>query len=319
MAEEMSQQSPDELAKDLPGLPVQLGRVRVDEEGFHRPAGWIRRELHVPWERVTALEREFGAVRVEGFQPNGQAAVLRAPGKRSEAQAVGDAWREYVLRVIEREGALRGTITRHRDMFRPRFWVWGAALAGLTVIFVAATPSLLSVDDPAWLWWMPPLLVIGAVPLAAVAAMRGTRREIGLLCSWSHWELTREGLVFWPNGVRRALSPRAGDVITPAAAVLGGERVRLDCLSGRPVVALILSGLGERAGATVRHGSPVTWIAWLVACGALLAVFAAAGEVDGVIVVAVALVAVSIARYAARREFPLFLEGGRAMLKRLGW
>ncbi|MHC4202926.1 MAG: hypothetical protein ACYSU0_23300, partial [Planctomycetota bacterium] len=175
----------DGLAKGLPGLPVNLQKAFVDEDGFH----FLQKELDVPWDRVSRIHAS-GSVGVVEYRGRGGLTTMftSVSGRPGEWEAVEAAWREHVMRRIERDGVLRGTI-RSRLNVHPFLYVSGpllvsagAALAwwgrycGSSSRALLSAAGLLSVDG---------ILVMLLIALAF-------RSWPARRARWTGWELKNE-------------------------------------------------------------------------------------------------------------------------------
>lgn len=334
---EAADERDNELAKDLPGLPLQLrGWCRVTEQGFDMvPRSW-RREAHVPWRNVTDIRTrglEEGLVALETRRPDEcETTLVRIPADDRETATLRSAWREYVLRRIERDGVLRGDYSVERGSWRLDVLALAAVslpCGFLAVVIAAATLAggVASVGEAVTgalnvaLW-----LCLGLTPAVIVWLSRRCEHEARL--HWYRWELGRDALVHWPFDGERRLSLGPGDTVTRSEAWTCGSLVPLRYLTHRGVVAPILLAAGERRGARVRPSPWPQWLALAVVASVIsAAVYSAAAfwftREAGLGLAAFGLsmvgAAMAIGHVTSLREYRKMLAEGRKMLDRLGW
>lgn len=319
----------DGLAKGLPGLPVNLQKAFVDEDGFH----FLQKELDVPWDKVTRIHASGSAGLVEYRGTGGlTTAFTSVSGRPEEWEAVEAAWREHVMRRIERDGVLRGTI-RSRLNVHPflyvsgpllvsagaalGWWGWGRASASLApLVAPLSTAGLLLVDG---------MLV---TLLTALAFRSWPARR----ARWTGWELKKEGLACHSkDGAKRLLVVSRGDTVTPSGALLGGTAVPFPLLTTTSVLARLVLAMGGRAGAACRPASRKRQAVLLGATANLLLLFVLFGIACVVffgwhwslsvpaagVALTLRLPVVTYRRW--RRRLGVYASDGRAMLERLGW
>ena len=95
--------------------PFEVAGVTVDARGFswemEAEGDAAPREHVIPWEDVRAVAPgRAGGVRVEGVEDGKYRLLLSIPAAPEDAERIGLAWREYILRGIDRRGMLRGSI-----------------------------------------------------------------------------------------------------------------------------------------------------------------------------------------------------------------
>ena len=326
----------DELAKGLVGLPIKLWGWRVDSSGFHRKAGILRRKRDVAWRDISAVYREDISVIVEAYRrgkPPGK--LLEIYGAPTALRSVVAAWNEYSDRKIDREGCLRGEWSQPLVRWQAVLISWAVLFFGLALCVALTFPRgrvHYSMDgfrmvEPltrrrlVTIWLAVASFGLGGVGLSLVVVLRA-RRARSLGRRWAEWELSPEGLAFWPDGERHLLSPKRGDVITPREARIAGEHVPLRQMA-YPLVSQIALAMGERSGASVQRSASVTklplFLLWT-------STFPGANLLNGfgewqddvafsVFILGFVVVEVIIAATVPRR----MLFHGRAMLERLGW
>lgn len=323
---------------DLPGLSVETGDVRVGDSGFER-AGEL-----IPWGEVTCVTASGSRVTVEGRRKSdGPARVLLTfRAGREDARRIEAAWRERVLRSLERGEPLDGTVRVSAAWVPWLFFVLAlfmaaSVIAGGWVVNMASAD--LVEDDPFGRADLPPLASIGrAVRLAAliqlVIAAAGSAaflvfavRFRRLLREWRKWRLTADGLIYWPSGERKLLRPLAGDVFTPDSARMNERRVPLRWLSASPVVTPLLLAWGRRAqGSIYRDSLAETCLPPAMAAGLLVLALVTRSFMPGDLYWAWAsaaaglLAAVWIVLFmTSGRKLRRLLEEGARTLERLGW
>lgn len=325
----------DELAQGLVGLPIRLWGWRVDSSGFHRRAGILRRKRDVPWRNIKAVYREGLWLAVEGTRPGrSPGRLLESYGRLAALRAVVAAWNEYADRKIERDGRFEAQWSAAPLRLRAIPIAWGLILVGLA-IFVALSPPgprvYLSmrygrvVEQPtrlrmATFWLAVSTFGLGGIGLCCHGIFH-LRRAWLLGCRWARWELSPDGLVFWPGGEKRILKPAPGDTLTPSEASIGGERVPLRHMA-YPLASQILFAMGERHGAALRRSRSLWLVPGLLFVGpvSLGFTFLEGGSWDerlGPLLFVFAGVAIERAVRAGVPGRMLF--HGRAMLERLGW
>ncbi len=323
---------------DLPGLSVETGGVRLDERGFER-AGAL-----VPWGEVSCVTASGSRVTVEGRrESDGPARVLLAfRAGREDAKRIEAVWRERVLRSLERGEPLGGTI-RARALWLPRIFLVLALFAAAVAIgdasVVGRASSQLVRDDPLGPLDLPPLAAMfRAVRVAAwtsliiaaagsVAFLVFAVRFRRLLRDWKKWQLTAEGLTYWPSGERKLLRPLAGDVFTPDSARMNERRVPLRWLSASPLVTPLLLAWGRRAQSSIyRDSLAETCLPPAMAAGLLVVAlvvrslapgepyWAWASAASGLLVAAWIVLFMTSGRKLRR-----LLDEGARTLERLGW
>ncbi|MHC4202400.1 MAG: hypothetical protein ACYSU0_20600 [Planctomycetota bacterium] len=330
--------APDELAKDLPGLPIELRDCYVAEQGFYpKPRGDFA-EARVPWHEVTGFRpMGFGSTAIEAQSPDAcEARLVPLSATKEQLRILRAAWREYILRRIERDGALKGTYY----LLRPKLQ-YTAAFA-LSLLLVASALGSLAA---AWAlsqqgsglpglrlaaWFLGSLYLLVGV-LALAASVRLKRIIYVAQLHWYRWEIRKTGLVHWPHAEETELVPSAGDALAPGEAGIGGSLVPLRYLTHRDAVAPLLLAMGEQAGADIRPDFGSRWpVLIFLGTGACMLVSVAAalvwtgGETAlTMLAMAAALtVAVAVAFAAGVVSRPRrrgLLADGRAMLERLGW
>ena len=292
------------LSKDLPGLPIEFRNVRIDETGFHRAATRFRPEAHFAWEQVTAIRPGLISVTVEGSrEPEDRIRTLaRVWTSRAQIRRAAEAWKEYRLRVLERDGVLKGT--SDCPGFRWAYWamlvlsLFFAATAMTTrILFVRAMrrfdqiPRVLQhSDDPTiheiadmarevvaehfeemffgrphpFLEWGAPVMFLAFAVLSLVLAVAMRRRAR----RWKRWEFSSEGFAFWPEGQRQTLG--ASERVRMALWRFRGLRIGRDgneLLVHIPVAWPVFLALNERSGRRPRWS-----LAWDFTGAALVAV-----------------------------------------------
>ncbi len=346
---------PDSLAHDLPGLPITLGDLTVDESGFHREARGRRPARHAAWSDVTAVRPGMFALVVEGRRQPGAAVrdLFRVWARTRNVRRGVDAWKEYRLRALERGRVLHGSAAT--PFMRRLAWLF--LLGSLEMVFCAGSMLWIAprfvdsaVVDPALgsrvaesrpeARWVP--LVTGAalgvivavtvsVSASAILWRRAMRR-------WSRWEFSRDGLAFHARGERRVVAPseQIGSGLLPGVRI-GKERVMLGegfLMVAAPVVWPLFLALNERAGRRMRLGPvvigvlfavlagltwPVAWYAWrdlLLSEQTHVSPFLA---VWGALLAVGCTVAIVALPWWLRRKHARLLAEGRALLERLGW
>ncbi len=327
--------APDELAKELPGLPLKLKRGRVDERGFDlrtRRHG----ELQVPWSCVRGfLSFWHGSFAVQAQHPD-ESEIHPVPlsATRAQRRLIRTAWREYVLRRVERDGELAGSYS----LFRPAGQYNGEIAVGvITVVF--GVPALLIHPLPSEfsvvLVRLAGAAYVFAGVLGIIAGLLMRSRTFVARLHWYRWKLTKDGLTFWPFARETRLELGPEDWIAPHAARLGRFTVPVENLTSREHAAALLLAMGERSGARTR---PLTWLQPSVLVVPMLALWwivilvCAAVVIDPyvfedhvsplylVVAWAAAVVASAIAAHVVSRgRLRRALADGRAMLERLGW
>ena len=227
--------------EDLPKLPLEIGRLVVDEQGFHRG------DLNIRWDSVAEVFLDGSTLHVHALAPGGKSgAALHQRCSFEEAEAASEHWREELLQRTERDGVLRGTIIYTRSRWTPHVLIALSpvmAAIGVWGSLGAYGSSLPNIAERPWL----PLFWCGlAAVLLAVFGVVFLLREIRLARDWSKWELTRDGLVHFPGGERRLLRFQPGDAVTQRGSVIGGERLRVDRLSGATVVQPLVHAMADR-------------------------------------------------------------------------
>jgi len=328
----------DELAKDLPGLPLELEHYCVAEQGFYQKPRGDLIETHVPWHEVTGFRPvEFGSTAIEAQSPNAcEVRLVPLSATKKQLQILRAAWCEYVLRRIERDGVLKGAYY----LLRPKLQCTAALAMSLLLVAFGlgslAVARFLSQESSGLpelrlaAWLLGGLYLYVAV-LALAASVRLRRRVYVAQLHWYRWELRKTGLVHWPYAEETELVPSAGDTLAPGEAGIGGSLVPLRYLTHRDAVAPLLLAMGERAGADIRPdlGSrwPVLIFLGTAAC-ALVFVAAALAWMGGETAVTLSSMAASlmvavaawfIAGARSRPRHRKLLADGRAMLERLGW
>lgn len=326
----------DELAKGLVGLPIKLWRWRVDSSGFHRKGGLLRRERHVAWEEITTVYREDIGLVVEGSRPG------RSPGRLLESfggfaalRAVVAAWSEYADRRIERDGRFEGQWSAAPLRLRAIPIAWGLMLVGMAIFVLLEPPGPTvhwsmdhgrGVKSPTGLriatfWLAVSTFGLGGIGLCFHGIFHLRRaRSVGR--RWARWELSPDGLAFWPGGEKRILKPAPGDTLTPSEAFIGGERVPLRHMA-YPLASQILFAMGERHGATLRRSRSFWLVPGLLWAGALSVGAVLLMGLDqwpehvAALVIVVGVVVAELVLAAKAPGKTLF--HGRAMLERLGW
>lgn len=320
----------DELARDLPGLPIELGRVRVDEEGFHHAAATFRRSLNLPWRDVTAISWG-GELKVEGRRADGLTRKLpRVRVPREAALGIETAWQEYVLRVVDRDGVLRGTASPLAAA-----WIdYGLGLAVVAIpglclciggVFAAHMSSgslTLTIASMLLMVFGACMLVIGGLILHEEHSVR---RDL------TDWELGPEGLKVGPRGAEILLDPSGGIVLGGKMARIGRRAVCLGRMSHLLVLGRIMFALADRGeGVTVSRSLAYPLfgaITWLSMCSAAtVAAWGTRGWPAGSfvsLVFAVSTAIIAVIKVRQRIRLPALMRDaiadGRAMLERLGW
>lgn len=346
---------PDSLAHDLPGLPITLGDLTIDESGFHREARGRRPARHAAWSDLTAVRPGLFALVVEGRRGPGAAVrdLFRVWARTRNVRRGVEVWKEYRLRVLERGGVLHGSAA---TAFMRRV-AWFFLLGSLAMVFCAGSMLWLAprfVDDAAadpvlrsmaedwhlgvaWfalMTWAALGVVVAVtayVSAFAISWWRTMRR-------WSRWEFSRDGLAFRARGERRLVAPseQIGSGLLPGVRI-GKQRAML-CegflFVAAPVVWPLFLALNERAGRRMRLGLvafavlfavcaaltwPVAWYAWrdlLLSEQAHVSPFLA---VWGALLAVGCTVAIVALPWWVRRTHARLLAEGRAPLERLGW
>lgn len=325
----------DELALDLPGLPVAVGNVRADRAGLHYEG------RDYSWDRISSLAVRGEKLVAEGrrlYRPS--VLLFEASVVPEDARPIEAAWREYLLRKTERDGALRGTAAPARLERKVRLhYVFALILLFNAFLFSYAGLSQLRMANPferdvvGSLGAFAVPAGIACVSLVILMRAVGTeRRGRRLGRDWEHWELRPEGLAVTRGDEKRVLTPSGGDrVFLESDSCVGGERVGLRDLSGQPTLTGLFIAMAERKGVAVRvydvrelaRGFALGLGAGLVPVVVLMAF---GNTVAGTaILAAVALIVAALALYyymshtRKRRDIPRMLEEGREALRRLGW
>ncbi len=330
----------DELAKGVVGAPIRCFRCVVDDEGLHARRSLFHGPIDLPWSDVTAVYAEGISLVVEGRHGEGEPRPLFDICCSSGAKAaVLAAWDEYAGRRLERDGLLAGAWSKVAASWHIACAIYGVLLLVLAIA-VACTPptqkAFYSVNPIEWnvipvtrSRWIGFGIAVASFTLGGVALVARTswrwRRASGVGQRWSRWEVTREGIAFWPDGKRVVLAPGPGDRITPQEALVGGELVPLLHMAF-PLASRLVMALGERAGSRLHRSRSFWLVPGLLLCGPLVLGTVAlswhkqcrdwSNTVAPLIVLAM-IVGIEIAIRAARWRKYLF--HGRAMLERLGW
>jgi hypothetical protein len=349
---EVDAEGPEEKTaqKEEDRLLVGAGDVIVDRLGISHG------DILFRWSAVTCVAASGQWVVAEGRgEEDAPAAELFAwKVGREDAKRIEAAWRERVLGALKRGEPLKGTL-RARAAWLPRLFLAlsllmvGSAVADAWVLSKAS--ANLVEDDPFGPASIPPLdAVYGAVYVGAwvflvvaavcavvllVAAVRYKR----LLGDWRRWELTGDGLAYWPlgsvpgvagRGERKLLRPLAGDVFTPDSARMNERHVPLRWLSASPVMTPLFMAWGARAQSDVRRDSLVeilltpTMALGLVvlglACRTLgpgrpFAAMAAGLAATGILLSAVW----AVLFFVSGRKRERMIDEGAELLERLGW
>jgi len=333
----------DELAKNLPGLPVETKRLRADERGVLVKPGFLgkwrgRSETLVPWSEIVG----HGGVRGGwGIQTQGsdecEVHELHVPAGRDARRAIEAAWQEYILRKIERDGVVRGT---HVSGANTREGAYMIAL-GL-ILFGLSINSIRELIDPL----TRGAEVAGIVCMAVVNALVGALAVAGgirtakiirsaLLC-WYRWELSADGLARWSKDGKQVLAPLPSDTCDFMTTKMGGRLVPLGRLTHSPVLRRFTlgvfarrSGRPPKLGAYAVLGAGVVFLALLtlmlatVAQGRLIPFsdlpYSSVLQVLVIGVLFIFGVLSVVALIGVKRESIKMTAEGRAMLERLGW
>lgn len=329
----------DSLARDLPGLPAAASYVRADESGLHYHG------QDYSWDSLSSLTVRSETLFAEGrrlYRPS--VMLFEASVVAEDARVLETAWREYVLRRIERDGALKGTAAPSRLERASRLFFLSAVLTfvlGFVVLSMAlgqlgtaSTRERAARGGP--LLALP--VTLGYVALfllaRALAAERAKRR---LDRKWKSWELRADGLVLGSGADPRRLvpdrgGPDGGDTAFLECAVIDGEPVSIRDMTGRPVLASLLLAMVERRGIEPEAGEVgvlARRLSFGLASGGLVPAligFAMGSTMTGVlalvaaVLVVGALACMSWMSHSRRRgELARILEEGREALGRLGW
>ena len=333
----------NELAKGLPGLPLEAGTVRVDEAGVHQPAAGKAPEVRIAWADVVRVGfvAKHKRLNVWGPHPEGgrPRPTVHIHATQDLLQKVEAAWHEYLLRRIERDGSLRGSVVMIRPVMEyvTAFWfglllmAFGGYMAYKSWGYAASHPGE---SEMVWGLRLVLWLFFGAGSLALVAGVSSLLRARTIKRCWSRWNFSRSGLAFREGIDERTLSPSPGDLLTPTKAVIEGRRVPLQDMTHRAVVAPLLLAMGERAEAECRAVDwlrPSALVTPAIVVGLIFLCWYAlvrlgdpegAARVLSLLPVLFALAGCALA-YALYRGSKLalrkYLSSGRAMLERLGW
>jgi hypothetical protein len=291
----------------------------------------------VPWSEIVGHRwQPFGLALERQGADECEVHLVGAWAGRATRSRTDAAWREYVLRKIERDGRLRGT----HFMVRPRLQYLAAVILGGLLLAQAAGMIGLSVFSPKGAGEARVSLAVAGVGflLLATALVTGGLREKRLvneaLLHWYRWEIARDGLVHWPFAERMVLTPSADGSVMSGCGSVGGATVPIGKLTySRVARALVFAGL-DRAGA----GRP--FLGWLGVSEAALAYLLfwcllqpmaiaeitvahlVLGMPEALPVVAfpvASVVAIVASRARSRRRTARAVTDGRAMLERLGW
>ncbi len=354
------------LTKDLPGLPIEFRNLRIDETGFRPPgrrlgvaakrqhprAIHFRPEAHFAWEQVTAVRPGLLSVSIEGFREPGDRVrtLVRAWtwGPRARLKRATEAWKEYQLRTLERDGVLRGTTDSPLDRIACR------VLLGAGILIMAVVLCVLVIrryHAPVWeqphgwglrtmtaredaqfeslrrTYLTAPILVAaqGTLALAMAFLVRRMTRN------WRRWKFSRTGFVFsrGVEGERCAPSEqvRMGFCLDLGLAI-GQSRVNR-ILRREPVAWPVFRALNEASGKRIRFRTIVDlalmlgWFGWIWG----LMFWAAQPVLRWEPAYVYSLVAVGLLMLTTAVVVPLSLPclakrtlaAGREMLRRLGW
>jgi hypothetical protein len=234
----------DELARDLPGLPLETKHLRADELGVLVKKGIFRREQLVPWSEIVGHRwRPFGLTFERQGYDECEVHLVRAWASRATRRVIDAAWREYVLRKIERDNALCGTHTPARVGAGGSL----AIILGTPFAVILVFRLLYAVPDgflAEAILACSVFLVISASLLLAGFRERGLMRET--LMNWYRWELSREGIAHWSGVERTLLAPSPGDAIGSGWARVGGVVVPLGHLTFSRMASPIVLAMLER-------------------------------------------------------------------------
>jgi hypothetical protein len=323
----------DELAKGLPGLPLEIDKVRVSDEGFLKRDKHAKPVARIGWAEVTAVEDRSKSIKVLAGAAS-PARVIFFRTKREDGTRVTDAWREYLARRIDRDGALTGVCALDQVT---REIVTG--LCGMGVYTVLPAYVILrrfaqsgTGDTLVMVATLAPLVLASLYTL--IFLFDRLRRRSALIAEWRKWKLCGEGMVHWPEESERTLALRPDDSADVEGATVAGVRIRFIDLRYGFLVREIILAMAERNGAECK-ASPGPRASWLLSGLVLIASFASLwyvmantrgweAAVRAIWVVACfavfGVVAMAMAMwYLHRVVFRDSLARGRAMLERLGW
>jgi len=332
----------DELAKGLPGLPVETKRLRADERGVLVRPGFLKRwrgrsEELIPWSEIVGYRSAPSELLLERQRSDEcEVHLVRAWAGRSTRRAIAAAWREYVLRKIELDGCLRGT----HFMIRPKLQYLTLLILGSLFlaqsIWMIALPVIGTVV-PAEMQKFLPIAGTGLLLLALAMILCGLREKRltnEALLHWYHWEITREGIVHWPFTERTLLAATKEDSIMSGWGRISGATVPFAKFTCRRVAERLVLARLDKAGAQR------PFLGWLAAseaaltfvlfyCAAIpvalaettvLMLVQGVSEPQPVVAFPVASVlAIMVSRAWSRRRTRRAIAEGRAMLERLGW
>ncbi len=309
----------ESIAKDLPGLPVQIGRRRVDGSGLHRKGGWWRSELNIPWQAGDAMRRGLGDILV-GYRRQGRegTAFLRLGGGRKARAALEAAWKEYLLRTMERDGFLAGTTvlgTPSVSWSRPSDVAFALA-SNAFLVWVA-----LSVAKPIVASWLGITVLFLATNSILVVDVFQRRWRAAVRMRWREWQLRRDGFLLTGNDCPEKVA--IGEAMPDRRSM--HPRGPLGFLTGGLALQSLLPALAERAGIKLeaKTSFPVLYgtvmvLAGFSAMGGVMSSWAA-GALGGCVMASLAVLLDCADKAVALWRRPRLLSEGRAMLERLGW
>jgi len=305
----------DELAKVLPGLPVKIGHWTVNEWGFRRKAGLIRREREIAWRDVLNVARDSANLHVHVVGLSGAEYISVTGGIRTAAARTAEsAWEEYVIRKMERDGALEGTVILPAEeglvsrtisalvfLGMGGFLAWAGFRAGSS----RAIAGIICAAAACW--------AATHVLFLQVAKLNRLRRE------WNRWTLSAAGL---RHDVETGTRLVAFDEIVSTPEAFPPLRRMSHNKIAFKIIAAKSEALGlKRLPAPPLAAARLCGFYFLLMALPMAAVF---GWLEGIIFacgitgfMAIMLIVLELVRMrpAMRRA----LTDGRAMLERLGW
>jgi hypothetical protein len=244
------------------------------------------------------------------------------------------AWREYVLRNIERDGRLRGT---HQSAL-PRSDQVVAILYGVALILAALILVPAVRTSSIGRFNTPPVAIAALFGLLAgattlLAGIRERRLVRGALLHWYRWSVMADTITYRLGGGQETLALSGAATIGSGCARVGTAAVPTKFLTYSRVMEPLTFAILNRTGAQFSMwdwcGANEAMTALILWCGTLVATFlAAVAWADppppslwlAATLPAATYVPASAAAYIwsairARR----IITDGRAMLERLGW
>ncbi len=201
----------DELARDLPGLPFETKHLRADERGVLVKKWLFRHEQLIPWGETVGYKcRPLEIILERQGADECEVHLVRAWAGRATRRVIDSAWREYVLRKIERDGVLRGTHSLSRiDESGACGIVVGMMFGGISVLMLLA--SARQGTQPGLRSFAIVLLLVSAGLI--FAGIRERRLQRKTLLNWYKWEFLRKGIAYWSGEERVLLDPSSSHAI----------------------------------------------------------------------------------------------------------